>query len=94
MSDGGPGAFTVLRLNLWGGFGIGLLGAIIAIATEPGTKVNENIFNPALNETVTTGSEGWHNFGMLVFAIGTILMTVAIIGYGVYLGMRAERDSR
>jgi hypothetical protein len=64
---------------------IAVVGGWLAIDQAPETTIGP------FGEPVTTGGGAGHAFGLIGFGVGSVLVSVATIGWGVSLGVRAAR---
>lgn len=76
------------RNNIVGLFIMGSLlmaaGVVVAASQQPSTEVVD-----VLGTTQTTGSDGGYGAGLALAGVGSLLVFVAVIAWGVILGLRA-----
>lgn len=69
-----------------GGLLASIIGAIVAVTQNPGVKVD------AYGVRVNSGNEAVYAFGLILGGLGYTLTLIALIAWGVMLGVRAGRD--
>lgn len=67
-----------------------VLGSVIAAVSWPGTEPDPNNLSGDV-ATVPTGSETVRNIALIVVGLGQFPLFVALVSYGVSLGIRASR---
>jgi drug/metabolite transporter (DMT)-like permease len=72
----------------WLGLVVGAFGVVVALVAWPGTATPEG------EGPVLTGDRAVAYAGLLLYGVGQLLVLLAVIGWGVMLGVRAAHDER
>lgn len=86
-------AKSELTRYFWVGLVLEFGGSILAAANWPSQEFQAWGFDPG-GEWVKTGDPALTFFGLALVNVGALMMLVAIIGWGVKLGMRAADEDR
>ena len=86
------------KLTLWGvlGFMLAASGAVVAVTSWPETTTEfESTLSGGLEPSVSeTGSEAAANFGLVLLGVGSTMLWIVLIAFGVYCGLRMLEERR
>ncbi|MFC6286081.1 hypothetical protein ACFP3Q_02635 [Nocardioides sp. GCM10027113] len=84
------GADKTLSAAFWVGLGVAVVGGAIYGVNRP--RVDYDV-DPLLFEPTVTGDAGGATFGLFVVGAGCLIMFIALVGWGVKLGILAAHHS-
>ena len=78
------------------GFVLAAIGAVVALANWPDTtttsEVTVNGLQPSVTSVTQTGSETAANVGLIMLGVGSTVLWVVLIAFGVYCGLRMHEE--
>lgn len=77
-----------IRWLFGGGLGAMVLGIILAATSAPGTETVNTYLGTA---TADTGDEATYAVGLIIAGVGSAMLWVALIAWGVSLGVKAAK---
>jgi len=85
-------------LTFWGviGFLLAVIGGVVAIANWPDTTTKSEVtvsgLQPSVTSVTETGSEAAANVGLIMLGVGSTVLWVVLIAFGVYCGLRMKEE--
>lgn len=85
-------------LTFWGVIGLllAVIGGVVAIANWPDTTTKSEVtvsgLQPSVTSVTETGSEAAANVGLIMLGVGSTVLWVVLIAFGVYCGLRMKEE--